>query len=92
MGAPNRASSDSWDRKDDLLWAVFINVLELAILEILGDVELGVGYFFKSSMCATILTTDTGVFFTYITRPLVYTERIYLTLFNFVASNRMFFS
>ncbi len=63
MGAPNRGPSDSWDGKDDSLWAVFINVLELAVLETLGDAGLRVGYFFKSSMCATILATDRGVFF-----------------------------
>ncbi len=59
MGAPNRGPSDSWDGKDDSLWAVFINVLELAVLETLGDAVLGVEYFFRSSMCATILATDT---------------------------------
>ncbi len=42
MGAPNRASSDCCDRKDDSLWAVFINVLELAVLETIGDAGLGV--------------------------------------------------
>ncbi len=47
MGAPNRASSDSWDGKDDSLWAVFINVLELPVLETLGDAGLGVLILFQ---------------------------------------------
>ncbi len=63
MGAPNKASSDCWDRKDVSLWTVFIDVLELAVLETLGDAVLVVEYVFRSSMCATILATDRGVFF-----------------------------
>ncbi len=34
MVAPNTASSDSWDKKDDSLWAVFISVLELGLYTI----------------------------------------------------------
>ncbi len=43
----NRASSDSWDRKDDSLGVVFISVLELAILGASGNAELGFWILFQ---------------------------------------------